>query len=155
MSNEALINTFWKLDDKKLVVWFDGKSTKDRDKFLRFLDTRITKDKLFLSKCIIVYYMSITLYTKNVQFDTNIQPVYGNSNLIYRSIVNYLGVSKYYHKRRDIRSLHYFNFLKVKPNLTVGTNMYLYATKEGNCTNVSATDLDWLFPDKYFFIRRH
>ena len=79
ISNKTLIKEFWKLDDKKPVVWFDGKSAKDRDKFLRFIDTRITKDNYD------------TLYTKNIQFETIMQPVYGDNNLIYRSIVNYLG----------------------------------------------------------------
>ena len=89
-NNEALIKEFWKLDDKKPVVLFDGKSAKDRDKFLRFTDIRITKDNYN------------TFYTKNVQIDTIIQPVYSDNNLIYRCLVNYLGVSKYYHESRDI-----------------------------------------------------
>ena len=117
ISNEALIKEFWKLDDEKPVVWFDGKSAKDKGKFLRFVDTRITKDNYN------------TLYTKNVQLETITQPVYGDNNLIYRSIVNYLGVSKHYHERRDTKFLC-FNFLKVKPNLTVATNMYLNTIKE-------------------------
>ena len=103
---------------KKPDAWFDGKSAKDRDNFLRFIDPRITKDNYN------------TLYTKNVQFDTIIQPVYGDKNLIYRSIVNYLGVSKYYQERRDTNVLRYFKFFKVKPNLIVGTNLYLYTIKE-------------------------
>ena len=70
-NNEALIKEFWKLDDKKPVVLFDGKSAKDRDKFLRFTDIRITKDNYN------------TFYTKNVQIDTIIQPVYSDNNLIY------------------------------------------------------------------------
>ena len=98
-NGEALIKEFWKLDDKKPVVLFDGKSAKDRDKFLRFTDTRITKDNYN------------TFYTKNVQIDTIIQPVYSDNNLIYRCIVNYLGVSKYYQESRDINFLRYFNFL--------------------------------------------
>ena len=89
-NNEALIKEFWKLDDEKPVVLFDGKSAKDRDKFLRFTDIRITKDNYN------------TFYTKNVQIDTIIQPVYSDNNLIYRCLVNYLGVSKYYHESRDI-----------------------------------------------------
>ena len=135
MLNEAIMKEFWKLDDKKPVVWFAGKSANNRDKFLRFIDIRITKDN------------HNTLYTKNVQFDTIIQPVYSDNNLIYRPIVNYLGVSKYYQERRDINFLRYFNFFKVKLNLTVGTNMYLYTIKERNRTNVYAADLDWFFPE--------
>ena len=76
-NNEALIKEFWKLDDKKPVVLFDGKSAKDRDKFLRFTDIRITKDNYN------------TFYTKNVQIDTIIQPVYSDNNLIYRCLVNF------------------------------------------------------------------
>ena len=56
MSNVALIKEFWKLDAKNPVVWFDGKIAQDRDTFLRFIDTRITKDNYN------------TLYTKNGQF---------------------------------------------------------------------------------------
>ena len=102
LSNEALIKKFQKLGDKKHVVWFDGKSAKDSDKFLRFIDTRITKDNYN------------TLYTKNVQFDTIIQPAYVGNSLIYRSINNCLAVPKYYHERRDTHFLRYFNFFKVK-----------------------------------------
>ena len=98
MLNKTLLNEFLKLNNKKPVAWFDGKSAKERDKFLRLIDTRITKDNYN------------TLYTKNVQFDTIIEPVYGDSNLIYRSIVKYLGVSKYYHERRNPNFLRYFNF---------------------------------------------
>ena len=107
MLNKALIKEFLKLNNKKPVVWFDGKSAKNRDKFLRLIDTRITKDNYN------------KLYTKNVQLDTIIEPVYGDSNLIYRSIVKCLGVSKYYHERRNPNFLRYYNFFKVKPNLTV------------------------------------
>ena len=42
MSDEALKKEFWKLDDTKPVVWFHGKSAEDRDKYLRFVDQRIT-----------------------------------------------------------------------------------------------------------------
>ena len=136
-NNEALIKEFWKLDDKKPVVLFDGKSAKDRDKFLRFTDIRITKDNYN------------TFYTKNVQIDTIIQPVYSDNNLIYRCLVNYLGVSKYYHESRDINFLRYFNSFKVKPNLKVETNIYLYTIKERNRINIYAADLDCVFPEKY------
>ena len=44
---------------KKPVIWFNGKSAKDRDKFLKFIDTRITKDNYN------------KLYAKNIQFDTS------------------------------------------------------------------------------------
>ena len=43
----------------------------------------------------------------------------------------------------------YTAFFKVKLNLTIGTNMYLYTIKERNRINVSAADLDWFFPEKY------
>ena len=85
---------------KKPVIWFNGKSAKDRDKFLKFIDTRITKDNYN------------KLYTKNVQFDIITQPVYSNSNLIYRSIVTYLGVSKYYHEIGDTKFLYFFQLFK-------------------------------------------
>ena len=60
-----------------------------------------------------------------------------------------LGVSKYYHESRDINFLRYFNFFKVKPNLTVETNIYLYTIKERNRINIYAADLDCVFPEKY------
>ena len=85
---------------KKPVTWFNGKSAKDRDKFLKFIDTRITKDNYN------------KLYAKNVQFDTITQPAYSNSNLIYRSIVTYLGVSKYYHEIGDTKFLSFFQLFK-------------------------------------------
>ena len=136
MSDEALIKEFWKLDDTKPVVWFHGKSAEDRDKYLRFVDQRITKDNYN------------TLYGKIVQFDTILQPVFGNNTTLYRSIVNSLGVSKYYHERRD-RTFLRSNFFKVKPNLSLGTNMYMYTKKNMNRVNISAADLDWFFPNKY------
>ena len=71
MSNETLIKEFWKLADKKPVVWFDGKSAKDRDK-LRFIEVKVR--------------FTLKMY--------KLIPVYDDNNLIYRSIVNYFGCFK-------------------------------------------------------------
>ena len=114
MSEKALIKEFWKLDDTKPDVWFHDKSAKDKDNFLKFVDTRITKDQ------------NNSLYTKNLQFYTVLQPVFGNITRLFMFLVSYLGVSKYYHERRDTNFLHHFNFFKTKTNLTLGTNIYLY-----------------------------
>ena len=66
------------------------------DDFIRFVEKRTTKNN------------DNVLYSGNVQFETIIQPVNGNRSILYKFIVNDLGVSKYYHERRDINFLQYF-----------------------------------------------
>ena len=61
--------------------------------FIRFVDKRITKNN------------DNILYSGNVQFETTIQPIYENRSILYKLIVNHLGVSKYCHERRDTNFL--------------------------------------------------
>ena len=49
--------------------------------FIRFVDKRITKNN------------DNILYSGNVQFETTIQPIYENRSILYKLIVNHLGVS--------------------------------------------------------------
>ena len=62
----------------------------------------------------------MVLYTGNIQFETVIQPLFGNKSYLYKSIVKYLGVPKYYHDRRDTNFLRYFDIFKVKKILLWG-----------------------------------
>ena len=88
------------------------------------------------------------LYSGNVQFKTIIQPVFGNRSILYKSIVNYLGVPRYYHNRRDTGFLKYF--FKIKKIFTLGTNIYHYKQKQDtNRVYISRKDIDWIFLDKY------
>ena len=66
------------------------------DDFIRFVEKRTTKNN------------DNVLYSGNVQFETIIQPVNGNRSILYKFIVNDLGISKYYHERRDTNFLQYF-----------------------------------------------
>ena len=105
--------------------------------FIRFVDKRITKNN------------DNILYSGNVQFQTTIQPIYENRSILHKLIVNHLGVSKYYHERRDTNFLRYFDFFKLKKNLTLGNNIYLYIKKDTCHVCISRDDLDWVFPNKY------
>ena len=69
----------------------------------------------------------------------------GNRSILYKLIVNQLGVSKYYHERRDTNFLRYFDFFKVKKNLTLGNSLYLYIKKDTRQVYISRDDLDWVF----------
>ena len=66
------------------------------DDFIRFVEQRITKNN------------DNVLCSGNVQFEAIIQPVNGNRSILYKYIVKDLGVSKYYHERRDTNFLQYF-----------------------------------------------
>ena len=104
-----------------------------KDNFTRFVDKRITKSN------------DNILYSSNIQSETIIQPRYGDRSVLYKLIVSNLGVSKYYHERRDTNFLRYFDICKVKKNLTLGNNIYLYIKKDTRCMFISRDDLDWVF----------
>ena len=89
MSNENLIKEFWKITNNNPVTDFTKELMAHEDDFIRFVDKRITKNN------------DNILYSSNVQFETIIQPVYGNRSILYKPLVNHIRVSKYYHERRD------------------------------------------------------
>ena len=105
-----------------------------KNDFIRFVDKRITKNN------------DNILYSGNVQFETIIKPVNGNRSILYKLIVNHLGVSKYYQERRDTNFLRFFGFFKFLPGETIYTCIL---KKNTSCVYISRDDLDWVFPDKY------
>ena len=95
MTNENLIKEFWKLSDSVPIRDFSKEMLVRKDDFIRFVDKRFNR------KC------NRVLYNGNIQFETIIQPLFGNRSILYKSIVNYLGVPWYYRKRQDT------NFFKI------------------------------------------
>ena len=93
-----------------------------KDNFIRFVDKRINRKGTGV------------LYSGNVQFESIIQPVFGNISILHKSIVNYLGVPRYYHERQDTNFLKYFDFFKTKKKFTLGTNIYLYKKNKTRTT---------------------
>ena len=73
-----------------------------KDNFTRFVDKRITKSN------------DNILYSSNIQSETIIQPRYGDRSVLYKLIVSNLGVSKYYHERRDTNFLRYLTFVRLR-----------------------------------------
>ena len=137
MLDEKLINEFWKINNDKPAIDFTKEFMVHKDDFIWFVDKRISKNN------------DNILYSSNVQFEAIIQTVYGNRSILYKLIVNHLGVSKYYHERRDTIFLQYFDFFKVKKNLTLGNNIYLYIKKDTRRVYISRNNLDLVFPYKY------
>ena len=138
MTNEHLTKEFWKLSDNVPIRNFSKKILVHKDDFIRFVDKKFNKKG------------NGVLYSGNVQFETIIQPVFGNRSILYKSIVNYLGVPRYCHDRRDTSYLKYFDFFKIKKNFTLGTNIYHYKKKQDtNRVYISRKDIDWIFLDKY------
>ena len=137
MSDENLIKEFWKMTNNNPVIDFTKEIMVHEHDFIRFVDKRITKNN------------DNILYSSNVQFETIIQPVYRNRSILYKPIVNHIRVSKYYHERRDTSFLQYFDFFKVKKNLILGNNIYLYIKKDTRHVYISWNDLNWVFPDEY------
>ena len=137
MLDEKLINEFWKINNDKPAIDFSKEFMVHKDDFIWFVDKRISKNN------------DNILYSSNVQFEAIIQTVYGNRSILYKLIVNHLGVSKYYHEKRDTIFLQYFDFFKVKKNLTLGNNIYLYIKKDTRRVYISRNNLDLVFPYKY------
>ena len=138
MTNEHLTKEFWKLSDNVPIRNFSKKILVHKDDFIRFVDKKFNKKG------------NGVLYSGNVQFETIIQPVFGNRSILYKSIVNYLGIPRYYHDRRDTSFLKYFNFFNIKKIFTLGTNIYHYKKKQDtNRVYISRKDIDWIFLDKY------
>ena len=102
MSDKNLIKEFWKISDSIPIRDFSKEVLVHEDDFTRFVDKKTAKDNYNV------------LYSGIVQLDTVIQPIYGDRNVLYSSIVSYLGVSKYYYERRDTNFLRYFGFFKIK-----------------------------------------
>ena len=89
MTDENLIKEFWKMSDKVTIRDFSKKILVQKDNFIGFIDKKLNKKD------------NVALYTGNVQFETVIQPLFGNRSYLYQPIVNNLGVPKYYLGRRD------------------------------------------------------
>ena len=108
-----------------------------KDDFIRFVHKKFNKKG------------NGVLYSGNVQFKTIIQPVFRNRSILYKSIVNYLGIPRYYHDRRDTGFLQYFDFFKIK--FLPWELIYTIINK--NKTRTPCTfphkDIDWIFLDKY------
>ena len=102
MPDKNLIKEFWKISDSIPIRDFSKEVLVHEDDFTRFVDKKTAKDNYNV------------LYSGIVQLDTVIQPIYGDRNVLYSSIVSYLGVSKYYYERRDTNFLRYFGFFKIK-----------------------------------------
>ena len=114
ITNENLMKEFWKISDRVPIRDLIKEMLVHKDNFIRFADKRINRKGTGV------------LYSGNVQFESIIQPVFGNISILHKSIVNYLGVPRYYHERQDTNFLKYFDFFKTKKNFTLGTNIYLY-----------------------------
>ena len=114
ITNENLMKEFWKISDRVPIRDLTKEMLVHKDNFIRFVDKRINRKGTGV------------LYSGNVQFESIIQPVFGNRSILHKSIVNYLGVPRYYHERQDTNFLKYFDFFKTKKNFTLGTNIYLY-----------------------------
>ena len=98
-----------------------------KNDFIRFVDKRITKNN------------DNILYSGNVQFETIIKPVNGNRSILYKLLVNHLGVSKYYQERRDTNFLRFFDFFKFLPGERIYTCIL---EKNTSCVYISRDDLD-------------
>ena len=114
ITNENLMKEFWKISDRVPIRDLTKEMLVHKDNFIRFVDKRINRKGTGV------------LYSGNVQFESIMQPVFGNISILHKSIVNYLGVPRYYHERQDTNFLKYFDFFKTKKNFTLGTNIYLY-----------------------------
>ena len=80
MSDKNLIKEFWKISDSIPIRDFSKEVLVHEDDFTRFVDKKTAKDNYNV------------LYSGIVQLDTVIQPIYGDRNVLYSSIVSYLGV---------------------------------------------------------------
>ena len=113
---------FWKISDRVPIRDLIKEMLVHKDNFIRFADKRINRKGTGV------------LYSGNVQFESIIQPVFGNRSILHKSIVNYLGVPRYYHERQDTNFLKYFDFFKTKKKFTLGTNIYLYKKNKTRTT---------------------
>ena len=133
MSDENLIKTFWKISNNNPVIDFTKEIMVHKDNFTKFVDKRITKSN------------DNILYSSNIQFETIMQPRYGDRSILYKLIVNHSAVSTYYHERRDTNFLQYFDICNVKKNLTLRNNIYLYIKKDTGRMYISRDYLDLVF----------
>ena len=122
ITNENLMKEFWKISDRVPIRDLIKEMLVHKDNFIRFADKRINRKGTGV------------LYSGNVQFESIIQPVFGNRSILHKSIVNYLGVPRYYHERQDTNFLKYFDFFKTKKKFTLGTNIYLYKKNKTRTT---------------------
>ena len=137
MTNENLIKEFWKLSDSVLIRDFSKEMLVHKGDFIRFAGKRFNRKSNGL------------LYSGNVQFETTIKSAFGNKLISYKSIVNYLGVPRYYRKRRDTNFLKYFDFFKVKKILPWEL-IYAFTKKQDtNRVYISRVDINCIIPDKY------
>ena len=102
MTDEDLIKEFWKMSDKVPIRVFSKEILVHKNNFIRFVDKKLNTKG------------NAVLCTGNVQFETIIQPLFENRSYLFKSMVNYLGVPKYYHERRDTNFLRYSDIFKVK-----------------------------------------